>query len=76
MRLKLEKWLKDLPEDTNPRTVNLDAEAVPIAANAGDFVIWHHALPHGSSPNRAAYPRIVQYINMYPLAFKESLNWK
>jgi len=37
----------------------------PIAANAGDLIIWHQALPHGSSPNRADFPRMVQYLNMY-----------
>ncbi|ACJ30127.1 Conserved hypothetical protein [Shewanella piezotolerans WP3] len=37
-----------------------------IAAKAGDLIIWHHALPHGGSPNKADSPRIVQYLNMYP----------
>ncbi|MCF6434627.1 phytanoyl-CoA dioxygenase family protein [Pseudoalteromonas sp. MMG022] len=37
-----------------------------IGANAGDMVIWHQFLPHGSRPNLAELPRIVQYINMYP----------
>ncbi|QQX78948.1 phytanoyl-CoA dioxygenase family protein [Shewanella sp. KX20019] len=39
---------------------------VAIAAKAGDLIIWHHALPHGGSPNKADTPRIVQYINIYP----------
>jgi hypothetical protein len=73
---ELESWLADLPTGTDPRQVNLDAQAVPIAARAGDFVIWHHLLPHGSSPNRGTYPRIVQYINMYPVAFKENMAWR
>ena len=72
---QLESWLAGLPAGTNPRSVNLDALAVPIAAEAGDFVIWHHALPHGSSPNRGTYPRIVQYLNMYPVNFKENISW-
>ena len=72
---ELESWLAALPTGTNPRRVNLDARAVPIAAEAGDFVIWHHTLPHGSSPNRGRYPRIVQYLNMYPLEFKENMAW-
>ena len=72
---KLENWLKTLPPEIEPRNVNLDNEAVPIAAKAGDLVIWHHALPHGSSPNRGNYPRIVQYINMYPLKLKENMDW-
>jgi len=73
---RLANWLKNLPENCDPREVNLDAEAVNIAANAGDFIIWHQHLPHGSSPNRADYPRIVQYLNMYPLSFKENVDWK
>ncbi|TLM88594.1 phytanoyl-CoA dioxygenase family protein [Hymenobacter jeollabukensis] len=71
----LPAWLASLPPGTDPRQVNLDAQAVPIAAEAGDLVIWHHALPHGSSPNRGHYPRIVQYLNMYPVEFKENLAW-
>ena len=71
----LEPWLAGLPAGTDPRRVDLDAQAVPIAAEAGDFVIWHHMLPHGSSPNRGHYPRIVQYLNMYPVEFKENLAW-
>ncbi len=72
----LETWLGSLPENTDPRLVNLDAQAVPIAAEAGDFVIWHQSLPHGSSPNRGKYPRIVQYLNMYPPNFWENPVWK
>ncbi|UOQ97470.1 phytanoyl-CoA dioxygenase family protein [Hymenobacter sp. 5317J-9] len=72
----LESWLAALPPGTDPRRVDLDAQAVPIAAEAGDFVIWHHALPHGSSPNRGTYPRIVQYLNMYPVEFKETIAWR
>lgn len=73
---KLANWLENLPENTAPHEINLDAEAVPVAGKAGDFVIWHQALPHGSSPNRAAYPRIVQYLNMFPLKFKENADWR
>ena len=40
--------------------------ATPIAGKAGDLIIWHHALPHGSRPNRAARPRVVQYLRMMP----------
>lgn len=72
----LENWLENLPENADPREVDFDAEAVPVAANAGDFVIWHQFLPHGSSPNRAEYPRIVQYLNMFPLKFKENTDWR
>jgi len=72
----LETWLANLPAGTDPRQVNLNAQAVPIAAEAGDFIIWHHFLPHGSSPNRGTYPRIVQYLNMYPVDFKDNVAWR
>jgi hypothetical protein len=62
----IEGWLRGLPDGADPRKQDLSHLAVPIAGRAGDLVIWHHALPHGSSPNRAALPRIVQYINMRP----------
>jgi ectoine hydroxylase-related dioxygenase (phytanoyl-CoA dioxygenase family) len=72
---QLESWLAALPAGTDPRRVDLSAQVRPIAAEAGDMVIWHHALPHGSSPNRGRYPRIVQYLNMYPVDFKENMAW-
>jgi len=62
---KIEPWLNSLPEGCNPREQDLTKEAIPIAANAGDFIIWHHALPHSSSPNKAELPRIVQYMYWY-----------
>jgi len=62
----IEAWLQDLPAGSDPRKEDLSHLAVPIDGRAGDLVIWHHALPHGSSPNRAALPRIVQYVNMRP----------
>lgn len=65
---KIENWLNGLPPNTDPRNENIYAlGAKPIVANAGDFIIWHQALPHGSSPNSAVQPRFVQYINYTPL---------
>lgn len=65
---KIETWLGSLENHVNPRNENLHAlGSKPIAASAGDFIIWHHALPHGSSPNSGTQPRIVQYINYQPL---------
>jgi hypothetical protein len=64
---KIDAWLADLPAGVDPQKQNLYAfGSKPIAANAGDFIIWHHALPHGSSPNMATVPRFVQYINYEP----------
>ncbi len=65
---RIAAWMDNLPTGTNPRTQNMHAlGSKPIAANAGDFIIWHHALPHGSSPNTSIVPRFVQYINYAPL---------
>jgi len=67
---KIALWLKELPAGANPAKENLYAlGAKPIAAEAGDFIVWHHALPHGSSPNTSDVPRIVQYINYSPLYY-------
>lgn len=73
---RIETWLHSLPPGTNPRTENLYAlGATPIVANAGDFIIWHQALPHGSSVNTSSLPRIVQYINYAPLDEEVRENW-
>ena len=72
---ELESWLASLPPGKDPRQVELDDRAVCVPASAGDLIIWHQALPHGSSPNRRNYPRIAQYINMFPLDHRENLTW-
>jgi ectoine hydroxylase-related dioxygenase (phytanoyl-CoA dioxygenase family) len=73
---KIEDWINNLPPGANPRSENLYAlGAKPIAANAGDFIIWHQALPHGSSPNTSILPRFVQYINYAPADEKENRIW-
>jgi hypothetical protein len=65
---KVGQWLQNLPAGAKPRDENLYAlGAQPIAANAGDLIIWHQALPHGASPNTSALPRIVQYLNYKPV---------
>jgi hypothetical protein len=48
---KIESWLKNLPASADPRNENIHALGTqPVVANAGDFIILHQALPHGSSP--------------------------
>ncbi|MGB8193634.1 MAG: phytanoyl-CoA dioxygenase family protein [Chitinophagaceae bacterium] len=70
------EWIGSLPPGTDPRKEDLHAlGAKPIAANAGDFIIWHQALPHGSSPNTANVPRLVQYINYIPADAEIRKNW-
>ena len=64
---KLADWLQTL--DSNQDLHQQDLHALgskPIGGKAGDLVIWHQWLPHGSRPNLGTLPRIVQYINMNP----------
>jgi hypothetical protein len=64
---RLKDWLAALPPGVDPQQQDLHAlGARPIGAQAGDMVIWHHALPHGSRPNLGRRPRMVQYINLQP----------
>ena len=66
---KLRGWLQSLPADAEPRErvrEQFGDRAVPVEGGAGDLVIWHSALPHGASPNRAEVPRVAQYITMGP----------
>jgi Phytanoyl-CoA dioxygenase (PhyH) len=70
----LAKWLDDLPPDADPRDQKLPA--VPIAGCAGDLIIWHQALPHGSSPNRSPRPRVAQYINLLPSRWEVNPVWR
>jgi hypothetical protein len=72
----IENWLTELPQNVNPREADFNPFAQKsIAANAGDFIIWNHKLPHSSSPNKAALPRIVQYINWYAPLQKIQQQW-
>lgn len=64
---QLADWLQQLPAGANPRETaekTLVPKAVP--GNAGDFVIWHQALPHCATPNYGNKPRIVQYLTYIP----------
>ncbi len=42
------------------------APPVEVEANAGDFIIWHSALPHGNSRNFSNKPRLAQYVRLFP----------
>jgi len=70
------EWLKSLPAGADPRQQNMHALGPrALGANAGDLIIWHQALPHGASPNRASVPRLVQYIDMYPARVEINDTW-
>lgn len=73
---KIDSWLDSLPKNVNPRTYDLHQfGSKPIAAEAGDFILWNQMLPHGSSPNSGNKPRIVQYINYQPLEREVQSSW-
>lgn len=67
-------WLKTLGT-SDPRTIDLTHEAVPIAAAAGDLVIWRQDLPHGASANTTDRPRMAQYVTMYPMRWPDTRAW-
>ncbi|MEZ9823326.1 phytanoyl-CoA dioxygenase family protein [Shewanella sp. 10N.286.45.A1] len=68
---KLQEWLTNLDKNQDPQQQDLHSlGSKAIAAQAGDLIIWHHALPHGSRPNVTQQPRIAQYINFYPFDLK------
>ncbi len=71
---KHDAWFAAL-EGKDPRGVDLSAGTVPVPGMAGDMVIWHHALPHGATPNHGAFPRIVQYFNMMPPGVVDERPW-
>jgi ectoine hydroxylase-related dioxygenase (phytanoyl-CoA dioxygenase family) len=72
----LDEWLKQVPAGENPREVaRKEFEATPIAGRAGDLVIWHQALPHAATPNLGSFPRVVQYLNMFPSEFEVNATW-
>lgn len=67
---RLKHWLSTLPANADPNAQDLEALGpLPIPGRAGDLIIWHGALPHGSRPNHHDQPRIVHYLNMYPARF-------
>jgi ectoine hydroxylase-related dioxygenase (phytanoyl-CoA dioxygenase family) len=74
---KIDEWLAHIPNGVDPRRLNLyELGAVSVPGEAGDLIIWHQALPHAGSPNRADKPRVVQYINLRPSTWEYETDWK
>lgn len=71
---QFESWIKSL-NGADPRAVDLTAGAIPVPGAAGDMVIWHHALPHGATPNYGNFPRLVQYLNLCPARPADNRPW-
>ena len=74
---QIDSWLSNLPDDVNPREEALRSLIpIPIPGKAGDFIIWHQALPHCASPNHGTTPRMVQYLTYLPKHNMIQKEWK
>jgi hypothetical protein len=73
---RIDAWLAGLPAGADPRREILAMEAIPVAGNAGDLIIWRQALPHGATPNRSDRPRLAHYVNMYSAAMERRDVWR
>ena len=73
---QIANWINTIPSNENPREFALKTlVAKPIIGNAGDFIIWHQALPHCATPNYGKTPRFVQYLTYFPENYTESTEW-
>src|SRR5690606_36284650 len=64
---QFEEWVKTQPLDRDPWKPDITGfELKAIEMNAGDLVIWHSLLPHGTRRNTSTRPRLAQYISMFP----------
>ena len=60
-------WMQQVPPGATPREWAIHSlQPVPVEGQAGDFIIWHQALPHCATPNRGPAPRMVQYLTYHP----------
>lgn len=72
----IESWLEQLAPRENPREKAVATlNPIPIAANAGDFIIWDARLPHCATPNNGVLPRMVQYLTYLPNNYKAADEW-
>ena len=72
---QIEDWLQNVPSNIHPRDLAIkELEAKPVLGNAGDFIIWHQALPHCATPNRSIKPRMVQYLTYLPN--EDDVEWR
>ncbi len=65
--LQFDSWVATQPVDRDPWKPDLTGLRVePIPTRAGDLLIWHSLLPHGTAANHGSRPRIAQYLSMFP----------
>ena len=73
----IKQWIEGLPAGTDLRQYAINTlQPVSVTGNAGDFIIWHQALPHSASPNRDISPRLVQYLTYIPDNFEDHRPWR
>ncbi|MES2382764.1 MAG: phytanoyl-CoA dioxygenase family protein [Bacteroidota bacterium] len=74
--LQIADWMDHVPTGVDPRSYAIsNLKPVSVAGSAGDFIIWHQALPHCASPNKSKVPRMVQYLTYLPNNLKEQDKW-
>lgn len=70
------EWLAQLPPGENPREWAVRTlQPVAVEGQAGDFIIWHQALPHCATPNHGELPRVVQYLTYLPDQCVDQPEW-
>jgi len=73
---QINDWLDELEPHENPRVKALETlQPKPITGDAGDFIIWHNALPHCATPNKGETPRMVQYLTYLPDDYNAAGEW-
>jgi ectoine hydroxylase-related dioxygenase (phytanoyl-CoA dioxygenase family) len=73
---QIDQWLDELEPHENPREKALQTlHPKPVTGNAGDFIIWHQALPHCATPNKGEKPRMVQYLTYLPNDYNAAGEW-
>jgi len=73
---QIDQWLDEVEPHEDPRTKALQTlKAKPIVGDAGDFIIWHQALPHCATPNKGEKPRMVQYLTYLPNDYNAAGEW-
>lgn len=73
---QINEWLDELEPHEDPREKALQTlQAKPIVGDAGDFIIWHNALPHCATPNNGEKPRMVQYLTYLPNDYNAAGEW-
>ncbi len=73
---RLPEWLAQVPAGIHPRDwAPRDLSPIPVPGQAGDFILWHQALPHCATPNRGRLPRMVQYLTYLPASSDDRHQW-